>query len=374
MISKRIVISFKMEKNNNRKSQKRKKCENIIIEEKRNGQKFRKTSDDNAEIEKLKKELESLSGVNNILKWKITKKKLDELMKKKIEEETEESGTSEKFLPKKTKKNSNILLNHLDVVGDRLLPPQKEYVDHLQKMSVYERKKWELYNSYKKRSSLLSGSTYHSSRDNEIEYCFSCQVMKIVDKETSITTCPRCSKTQSFASHVFDAQEIEKDEMKLSKQPSLLHMAKFIAQFERGFSRPSDKVLEIAINNYFKIHTRDPSKVQSSKTLPLIKDDPNCPKLFNKMIERLSLELTGKSIAEFTRKEISNLLNQKNDISILFKTEELESSSFDDFPRKSNNNQVNIRTMGRSSGFEQARLFPLSKTTNVEQQQDIMEE
>lgn len=82
------------------------------------------------------------------------------------------------------------------------------------------------------------------------------------------------------------------------------------------------------------------------------------PSIYKRAPDRITKELTGASIPEFTDQELSQLLNQRNRLQIPEYSDEKK-------VKKSFNNQIYMRQFGRANGREQARLFPQQKTNKI---------
>lgn len=205
-------------------------------------------------------------------------------------------------------------------------------------------------------------------RTNRIDTCADCEIDLVVNREMAISVCPRCGFTRQFASHILESKEIEKDES-VNRNQSVNHMQKFSSQFERGHSRASLEVLEALSVAYSKIHVHDPAKVQACRTGILLKQLKTVPKSIKRIPDRLTKELKAEGIPEFTTSQLQQLLEQRNALKVqedLLISADLMS---DEMPhhksRKSFNNQIFMRQLGRSKQMEPARLFPNPKTHRI---------
>jgi hypothetical protein len=137
-------------------------------------------------------------------------------------------------------------------------------------------------------------------------------------------------------------------------------MKKFGAQYERGYPCASQAVLETMSVAYSKFHFHDPAKVQACRTTQLMKGMRDLPKVAKKAPDRLTRELKGEPVPEFSSTELSQLLNQRSRLRL---PEEMGTDPLKH--KKSFNNQIYMRQFGRANGKEQARLFPHAKTTKI---------
>lgn len=252
-------------------------------------------------------------------------------------------------------------------------PTQKNLLDH---MSARDVEKWQTLRAHKKRFAIVYARDHPKARENFIDTCQECRVDLVVDRELAIAVCPECGGTRQFASHIFENKEMEKDDSG-HRQQTLNHMQKFSAQFERGQAGATPEVLEALATAYSRVHLHDPSKVQACRTSTLLKSLPEVPKASRRLPDRLTKELKGEGIPEFTNDQIQQLLRQRHrlrvpdDMAAEALAMDAASSVSEDAAtvnkksRKSFNNQIFMRQLGRSSHMEPARIFPNPKTTRI---------
>jgi hypothetical protein len=213
--------------------------------------------------------------------------------------------------------------------------------------------------AHKKRFEIMFGTTSLHPRYNSVDVCTTCGVDRAIDKETSITVCPKCGSVQRFASHIFETKDVEKDDSVSTRQTNMTHLQKFSSQFEFGYPVAPVSVLDAMSVAYSKIHSHDPSKVKLCKTSAILKGLKDIPKIFKRAPDRLTKELKRESIPEYTSQELSLLLNQRNQFGMQV------SESGDKKQKKSFNGHVYMRQLGRANQMEQSRLFPQQKTAKI---------
>jgi hypothetical protein len=314
-------------------------------------------------------ELKTCVGPQKILRFKVLTRAIDKLNRsiQTLETHSQEFRMHEMMaeidnLNSVHRQNeSDSIVSSLKVikVQNRLYPAVKHKRNVFDSMEQRDIDKWKNMRSYKKRYSVMFGK-HVGNRINHVDLCRKCGVDCIVDKEHARSVCTQCGDCRVFASHIFDTKEVEKDEGILTRQQSLSHMQKFSAQFERGYPCAPLDVLEKMYIQYNKFHFRDPSKVQSCRTAQLMKSCPSISKIYKRAPDRISKELKAESVPEFSSQEINSLLNQRNRLRL---PEEIASENAK--PKKSFNNQIYMRQLGRANGIEPSRLFPQAKTCKI---------
>ncbi len=253
---------------------------------------------------------------------------------------------------------------------NRLLPPKPTQRNILETMTTRDAEKWQNLRAHKKRYAVMYDKEHPKARTNLIDSCPDCVVDFVIDREMAIRVCPNCGRTEQFASHILEMKDGEKDD-NATRQQSLNHMQKFSSQFERGHPTAPMDVLEALSVAYGKVHVHDPSKVQACRTSTLLKDLPGVPKSFKRAPDRLTKELKAEGIPEFSSQQILHLLNQRNrlrvpdDLTAEPKEPGTDEGGTTKKARKSFNNQIFVRHLGRSDHMEQARLFPNPKTARI---------
>ena len=246
----------------------------------------------------------------------------------------------------------------------RLLPPKPSKRSLFDMMTQQNADRWKLLRAHKKRYAVRFGQEGPSVRINPVDVCPDCGVDREVDRETAISVCPKCGTTRTFASHIIDTKDVEKDDNHTTRQQNQSHMQKFANQFERGYPCTPMSVLESVAVEYSKYHLHDPAKVQSCRTTQLLKGLKNLPKTFKKAPDRMTKELKRESIPEYTSAENSQLLNQRNRLRM---PEEVSigPSGEEKKHKKSFSNQIYMRQLGRANRLEISRLFPHAKTLKI---------
>jgi hypothetical protein len=249
----------------------------------------------------------------------------------------------------------------------RLYPQLQGRVNLMNTMPARKAERWKLLRTAKKRLEVLTGEEYTKgnlpySRVNDVDHCTKCGSDRLLDKETSNSVCSNaaCGDTQNFASHVCDVKDNDRDEHDAIRHQSLEHLKKFTDQYERGHPEATVEVLAKLSIPYNKIHFHDASKVQSCRTNLLMKTCRDIPKVFRRASDRLTKELKAESIPEYTGNQINQLLNQRKRLRMPD-----DQGADDHKQKKSFNNQIYIRQLGRANGMEQARLHFNAKTNKI---------
>jgi len=225
-------------------------------------------------------------------------------------------------------------------------------------MSKEAREAWHLKRSKQKRMQLIFGNGPHTATVRKLnqDVCAKCGVDRHVNREMAVSMCPSCGTTYPFASHIFDSKDVDGDEFEAARQQNLAHMQKYMAQFERGFPMVPDAAKRRLAKEYSVIHVLDAAKVNNARTIQMMKRLP--PELLSKehrsAPDRVSKELRGEPIPEFTSSEISKIVNQR---AAMHPTDADEMA----FTKKSFRNDVYARYLGRANGCEPARLVCNSK-------------
>jgi len=328
------------------------------------------------ELKRLSKELADLRGDDPSLSCKLKRavltKQIDALHQSRLlqknpaqlKEELEQQLAQADQRQRPAKSNAPAI-----TLETRLYPAVKGRINILDRMPERRADRWRLLRTYKKRLEVLTGRecTEHqlpNTRVNDIDTCGECGSERYVDRETSNAVCsnPRCADTYlNFASYVCDVKDNDRDEHDSNRQQSLEHLKKFTDQYERGHPEaPIDVLAKLAIQ-YNKIHFHDLSKVQTCRTNQLLKGCRDIPKTFRRAADRLTKELKGESIPEYSGNQITTLLNQRKRL----RMPDDHPSPDDQKQKKSFNNQIYIRQLGRANGMEQSRLHYNAKTTKI---------
>jgi hypothetical protein len=321
----------------------------------------------------LQKQIDECVGVESILKCKVLRKKLHECQlqleaaRSKSEEHAMHTYMSkmdqlEKASASASSTGSKALEQKKVIpMTNRLHPPRANGRSMFDSMSDRDVKHWQLMRAHQKRFSMVYHQQQPAVRRNPIDTCEKCGLDRLVDKEMAITVCPKCGSNREFASHIFENKDVEKDETSNTKQQSLSHMQKFSAQFERGYPHTPIDMLEQVSVAYQKVHLHDPMKVQPSRTAQFLKQNPLITKVVRRAPDRLTKELKRESIPEYTSQELTLLLNQRNRL----RTSDDLVEGGDKKHRKSFNNLMYMRQLGRANEFEQSRLYLQAKTYKI---------
>lgn len=345
-------------------------------------------------LAEVERRLSECKGVEHILKAKTLQRQREQLLQRRAELQNAQPSDREREMFEymaMIERMERAELDHRRPAGGgsssssqkvipvfpHVCPSKASQKNLLETMSAREADRWQNLRAHKKRYALLYEKEHPKARSNHIDTCPDCQVDLVVDRELATSVCPNCGWTRQFASHIFESKEMEKDDSG-ARQQSLNHMQKFSSQFERGQPSSSPEVLEALAVAYSKVHLHDPSKVQSCRTSTLLKGVPDVPKAARRIPDRLTKELKGEGVPEFSSAQIQQLLMQRNRLRVpddmaaeaLAMDAVLSAAPADEAvatkkSRKSFNNQIFMRQLGRSSHMEPARIFPNPKTTRI---------
>lgn len=390
-------------KPNKRRTAATAELENLVREKRRQLATGTEAVDPLPEVERtladVERRLAECRGVEQILKAKTLRRQRDQLVQRRDELRAQAKGPNDRdremfeYLALIERMEKADVGSHRPGSGGgakviptytHLHPPKASQKNLLETMSARDAAKWQNLRAHKKRYALLYNKEHPKARCNAIDTCPECQVDLVVDRELATSVCPNCGWTRNFASHIFESKEMEKDDSG-HRQQSLNHMQKFSSQFERGQASSTPEVLEALSTAYSKVHLHDPSKVQACRTGTLLKGLPEVPKAARRLPDRLTKELKGEGLPEFSSAQIQQLLQQRNRLRVpddmaaeALVMDAASSAALSDEggggggtvaaqkkSRKSFNNQIFMRQLGRSSGMEPARIFPNPKTTRI---------
>lgn len=318
-----------------------------------------------SEMNAIQKQMNQCVGVVDILKYKVLQKQYKQLELKLTQFCPKSESVHEKTQPQKSQ--GEIRGKHSEKkieLYSGLHPMKPSQKNILQVMNERELQKYQTQRAHQKRESMITiapSDRQPSVRVNSIDTCVDCFVDLVVNREMAIAVCPKCGFTRRFASHILDSKEVERDDGG-SRHQVVNHMQKFSSQFEHGHPSASIDVLEELAVAYSKIHVHDPSKVQACRTSLLLKNIRTVPKSVKKIPDRLTKELKAEGIPEFTSSQLQQLLEQRNRLKV---QEDVPMDEIGKKTRKSFNNHIFMRQLGRSSQMEPARLFPNPKTTHI---------
>lgn len=303
-------------------------------------------------ISEKRERLAQLKGPRGILAAKVLQREIYELERKVSQGGRAGQVRQVKPEPRRHYRASNQDVKRMNTTH-RLLPVPTNQRNILLKMNTRAAQRWQTRKLHERRQQVVG-------RTQNVDQCPTCLVDRCVDKEMSIAVCPKCGATQRFATHIFETKEVDKDNAKITRQQSLSHMQKFTDQFQRGYPCMPLSVLETMTVAYSKIHVRDPAKVQLSTTNRLLKKLRYIPRMYKRAPDRMTRELKGQAIPEYTSKELTKLLNQRNRLHA-----QEEDTGDGNKPKKSFPNPIFMRQLGRANMMEQSRLFQNAKTTRI---------
>jgi hypothetical protein len=354
-----------------------------------------KIKDKPTQINNLQKELIALNdkwqhcyGPHDVLKSKLIYKQINSIksklkflqnskqQKKEIFKIMEQNDTMETTRQKFQDNDISTKLKNQMNTKDRLYPPiPQTSVMLFDRMNIRKIQKWQGLRALKKRHALINNDNLPPKNYN-IDFCQSCNVDKIVNRESARSICPKCGDSVSFASHVLDIKDNDKVKSTKTKQQSCLNwMQKGSVQHERGHPMAPNSVIETACLKYNHIHNHDPNKVQPVATRAFFKKCPSVPKEFKCASDRITRELKAQSIPEFTSEQINYLLNQRNRLRApdeqgkinaeFCDSSKSSSSKKQKHTKKSFTNNIYMRQFGLMCGLENSRLFPQAKTNKI---------
>lgn len=312
-----------------------------------------------SQIEKRIQEINSLiknaRGPEMILTVKIWNKELDTLKNELIEIKKDCSNMYDqinaiKLLDKKIEEYNNT--NETVTGMNRLLPVK--HLNGYMPPSVSLRELQSAKRAQEKRMELLYPTASATSRQLNQDKCTMCGDVRHVDKEVATSVCLTCGTAYTFATHIFEMKDFDKDEDETIRQHNLSYMQRYIEQFKRGVPQTSRPILESLATSYMNIHVMDSAKVQNSQTLNYAK------KLKLGLTDRITKELKGEPIPEFSQDEIATIINQR----VALQPRDPITEEIVD--KKSFRNDMYIRHLGRANKIEQSRLIPYAKTANTQ--------
>lgn len=328
------------------------------------------------ELKRLSKELANLGPDSTSLSAKLRRavltKQIDQLHKSRMIEKQPKQLQEELTQQLKSLGLSTPRPIAKIALDTRLYPAVKGQVNLLEVLPPRKAAAWRLRRTYMKRMEVLTGKEHSdpsmpSTRVNPIDVCRSCGVERYTDREASITVCsnPKCGDNYTnYGSHVYDTKDNERDDHDNTRSQFLEHLKKFTDQYERGHPEAPLETLAKLTGHYNKIHFHDLSKVQTCRTNQLLKTCRDIPKQFRRAPDRMTKELKSESIPEYSGSQINLLLNQRKRL----RMPDDQPSNDDHKQKKSFNNQIYIRQLGRANGMEQARLHYNAKTTKIHTQ------
>lgn len=222
---------------------------------------------------------------------------------------------------------------------------------------------------------------------NNIDTCEKCHVPRMTNRELAITACPKCGHRKKFASYIFDwkEQSINRGSA-LSFQAyasassaknvdtsrgsmGINHMKQFCMQFKRGFQHiPVELLGFVSHAAGGSVHVHDAQKIQTSKLQQVLAKIPGIPTCLKRAPDRISKELRGEAIPEFSEQEMNVLMDHRSKLAIEQAEERSKKRKAEtppeeeESPPKISTNLSFLRTQGRALGYEIANLFPRPKT------------
>ena len=327
----------------------------------------------NRELKELEIELGNCKGSHNILKFRSISNRIGKL-KHSIANYVPVETENEKIARELKNISSLQNLHHKDLENKiyksraskvipkttRSMPIVKGRRNRMDRMDNKTSRYWCALNAHKRRfkishSELGDNNVDVDRMDNPVYFCPKCNVDRIVDHEKAQAICPKCFKSVSFASHIFDVRDNEREETDGSKCQSLIHMERYMAQYEQNFPIAPEKLLEKLSIRFRKCHSHDPAIVQPSLVSVIMKG-LDVPKSHKTAQDRICKELKGDSVPEFTLDQINRILNQRK---------MLQPGGNGQKQRKSANNHIYARQFGCANGIAASRLFVRAKTNST---------
>lgn len=326
-------------------------------------------------ISTLNSEWEKCIGPYNILKAKKIHIKIQEynneidllssssVQQSKVFKLMEQNDTLETTHNKFKSSNVSSKLHYQISSSGRLYPPLSNNRKNIfDRMSVPRIQKWQGLRAKQKRQAIMNGESLPVKNYN-IDFCEKCKVDRIVRRESARSTCPKCADSKTFAAHVLDVKDNDREKTNKGKQDNCLKwMERSSVQYGRGYPMTSDTTLEKICIEYTRVHNHDPykvSKVATTKIFTKLKDS-NLPKETKDAPERVSRELKSQSIPEYTPEQINYLLNQRNRLKPNPQNNDDKSSKKSSFT-----NIIFLRNFGLAGNMENSRLFQPAKTNKI---------
>lgn len=318
----------------------------------------------NIDLHKLKQELknkqnELSSLISPLLAQRskeppqnILKRKILELNISRLEMEIRSASNHEENEHEKEEK-ANIVLKkkNIQFIPNRLTPRLgRTSCDLFTKMNEKQQDKWISRRSNEMRASIL-GEKLANVRINKVDICSECGTQCIVNKEVAMSVCQKCGNCKSFASHIFEIKDNEKDQI-IRKVPN--HMEKFATQYETTTVITPVDVLDKLTTSYRKIHTHNINKVETHKTSNIIKSHKTISNHYTNSAERISKRLIGEGIPEFTQNQVNTILNMRKLL-----------SKYNTDNTKSFTNHAYLSTFGLANRFANSRLLTKPKTNGI---------
>jgi len=149
----------------------------------------------------------------------------------------------------------------------------------------------------------------NKQRFHSMDVCSECQSDLIVDRELAKKVCRTCARPSRFALELFDAcEDAEAHNVHVEGAQSNLH--KFLAQLEKGTAPAPQNVLSALAGEFSKFHVADTSKVTAGRTQQMLKQCAAVPRTYRQAPQRITRELVGAAVPEFTYTELQSLQTQ----------------------------------------------------------------
>lgn len=174
-----------------------------------------------------------------------------------------------------------------------------------------------------------------------------------------LRTCEDCGNTVAFTSRVMESkpEEFKNHGSKKSKQ-AIQHLSKFLKQFQTNYPciTQDPELTERLCTAYYTVHVPCKIKVNPNLTKKFIYEN-STSRVYRRAPERVSMELMGDLVPEFTHDQIKRILDDRFQI-YLVETQEGETS-------KNFSNHTIINELSRVNAFPQGRIFRNAKTNTI---------
>lgn len=201
-----------------------------------------------------------------------------------------------------------------------------------------------------------------SNEKSMVDKCERCHVNRIFERADAWAVCPLCADRKPLATFVLEMKDQDKDDKEEARERKCTNIQRFMYQFERNFPKVPDELLDQLALAYQSIHHHDWNKITTTHSERFLKHMPQFG-WWRKATERLTRELIGKPIAEFSNQEITNLLIRFRKLKV--------AEDFPDMGEAIQRRHLNTHHIVRHLGtplYPQARLFRTGKNRTSHEQ------
>jgi len=314
--------------------------------------------DRKAEIVILQERLKALDGPYDILQRKTIKRRMQELQSGIHSREwvgpdlPDPSAAAKKYKREKSGHPVGI------VVESRLypMPEPSTFRNVMPTRGSVEAKRWTDGKGHKQRYAVTNATGGLEVQSEDVRLCQRCQVPRLVDREGARVVCPRCGEYRIFATYMMEYHEqrdVPNGSLQRPKAPSHAHAHKFAQQYGRGHPQVPPEVLAAVRNHLDRNHCTDPSRATPTAIGKILKSLPEVPRVHRRAADRLSKEMRGEGVPEFTPQQLDKILRKREVISMIMPDHPVTNTTF------------LMRELARALGYSAARMFPKGKTPKI---------